>query len=94
MDITIKELKLKKELITDKKKIKKINERIRLLKNKRELKNQLRDHSLETSMGNYIDPRLIFSFSKRYKIDIDNFLSKTLIEKFFWAKDTPKDWRF
>ena len=94
MDLIIKELKLKKELITDKTRIKKINERIRILKNKRELKNQLRDHSLETSMGNYIDPRLIFSFSKRYNINIDNFLSKALIEKFFWAKDTAKDWRF
>ena len=94
IDLQIKELKLKKELITDKKRIKKINERIRILKNKRDLKNQLRDHSLETSMGNYIDPRLIFSFSKRYNINIDNFLSKTLIEKFFWAKDTTKDWKF
>ena len=87
-------MKLKKELITDKKRITKINEKIRILKNKRDIKNQLRDHSLETSMGNYIDPRLIFSFSKRYNIDIDNFLSKALIDKFFWAKDTIKDWRF
>jgi DNA topoisomerase-1 len=94
MDIKIKELKLKKDLITDKKKIKKINEKIRILKNKRDMKNQLRDHSLDTSMGNYIDPRLIFSLAKRYNIDIDNFLSKALVEKFFWAKDTSKDWRF
>ena len=94
MDIQIRELKLKKDLITDKKRIKKINEKIRILKNKRDMKNQLRDHSLDTSMGNYIDPRLIFSFAKRHNIDIDNFLSKALIDKFFWAKDTPKDWVF
>ena len=94
MDEKIKELKLKKDLITDKKRIKKINETIRILRNKREMKNQLRDHSLDTSMGNYIDPRIIFSLAKRYNIEIEQFLSKALIDKFFWAKDTTKTWRF
>ena len=50
--------------------------------------------STETSKANYIDPRIIFAFSKRHDIPIDNLLSKSLIKKFSWAENTGSDFRF
>ena len=90
----IKELSNKKKELTDKKKIKKINEKIKILKNKKELKNNMKNLSLGTSQLNYIDPRITFSFVKKHKLNIDNFLTKTIQEKFWWAKDVDKDWSF
>ena len=86
----MKELKDKKSTLTDKKKIKKINEKIKILKNKKELKNDMKNLSLGTSQMNYIDPRITYAFIKKHKLSIDNFFTKKLQEKFWWAKDVDK----
>lgn len=94
INVKMKELKDKKSKLTDKKKIKKINEKIKILKNKKELKNDMKNLSLGTSQMNYIDPRITYTFVKKHKLNIDNFFTKKLQEKFWWAKDVDKHWNF
>ena len=50
--------------------------------------------SLSTSINNYIDPRITFAFAKKMNVDPSLFLNKKTIEKFHWAKDTPKNYIF
>jgi len=94
INIKIKELRDKKSKLTDNKKIKKINEKIKILKNKKELKNDMKNLSLGTSQMNYIDPRITYTFVKKHKLNIDNFFTKKLQEKFWWAKYIDKNWSF
>ena len=94
INVKIKELKDKKSKLMDKKKIKKIKEKIKILKNKKELKNDMKNLSLGTSQMNYIDPRITYTFVKKHKLNIDNFFTKKLQEKFWWAKDVDKRWSF
>ena len=94
IETKIKELNNKKKSMTDNKKIKKINEQIKLLKNKKNLKNDMKNLSLGTSQMNYIDPRITYAFVKKHKLNIDNFFTKTLQEKFWWAKDVSHSWIF
>ncbi len=104
----IKELKLKrKELESElqnqsdkdkrkkiKEKIEKVKSQIELTENKKELKVELKNLSLTTSKTNYIDPRITVAFFKKHNLPIEQAFSKALIDKFFWAMDVPKDWRF
>jgi DNA topoisomerase-1 len=98
-----KEFYKEKELINkdDKEKIKKQNEKINNIKNKiteaenkKDLKMELKNLSLTTSKTNYIDPRITISFFKKHKIPLEEIYSQTLIDKFFWAMDTPENWIF
>jgi DNA topoisomerase-1 len=41
--------------------------------------------NLSTSLQNYIDPRIITSFAKKYNFDLDQLVSKSLAEKYEWA---------
>ena len=50
--------------------------------------------NLQTSKQNYLDPRIVFSFSNRNGIPIENLYSNQLILKFGWAKSTRSDFRF
>lgn len=61
-----------------------------------ELCNHKRGNSLsnETSKANYIDPRIIFSFSKKHNIPIENLLSQSLIQKHDWAKNASVEFKF
>lgn len=74
--------KLKKGKSTDKDKIK--NE-IKILKLKKETKNKMKNVSLGTSKDNYIDPRIIFSFMKKYNIPYEKLFNKKELERFKWA---------
>lgn len=47
-----------------------------------------------TSKLNYIDPRIIFAFSKRNNISIDKLLSCQCINKYNWAKNTASSFSF
>lgn len=52
------------------------------------------DIALGTSLGNYADPRIIYSWCKDVDLPIGKVYNKNLQEKFEWAKDTPADyWR-
>lgn len=58
--------------------------------------NHKRGNSLsnETSKANYIDPRIVFAFSLRHKIPINQLYSDALIEKHSWAKNTSVEFKF
>ena len=56
---------------------------------------QLCNHTgLQTSKSNYIDPRIIVSYCKKNRLDINKCLSKQLIAKYNWALDTPKSFAY
>ena len=105
IDDKIKDLQKKKRKIQDKKgrssgketksdKVNKINNKIKLLKLKKNNKNASKNVSLGTSKLNYIDPRIVISFSKKFEIPLEKLFSKTEINRFDWAKNVDKDYRF
>ena len=67
----------KKRTKTIDNKIVKMNDKIKLMKSKISIKNELKNISLNTSKINYIDPRIFFSFSKKLNIPIEKFYSTT-----------------
>lgn len=76
------------------KRIAKLKERIKILKAKKDLKIQLKNVSLGTSITNYIDSRIIIAFFKRHNMKIEKVFSKTLMEKFKWAFSVEPTFRF
>ena len=72
----------------------KLNSKIKNIKGKKDLKIELKNVSLTTSKTNYIDPRITIAFLKRHNIPIEKIFSQTLIDKFFWAVDVDKNWKF
>lgn len=86
---------------TSKAKIKKLNKRISItnlrikkLKLLKSSKIELKNVALGTSKINYIDPRIIVAFLKKNNLNIDTVFNTKLQEKFRWAIDVDKDWKF
>ncbi len=50
--------------------------------------------SLSTSKDNYIDPRIIISFVKKYNIPMTKVFSASAIKRFQWAIDVPSNYVF
>ena len=75
-------------------KIKKINAKIETLKLKKDTKGKMKNVSLGTSKTNYIDPRIIFSFIKKYEIPEEKLFNKQLLTRFEWASKVSKDYSF
>ena len=94
MDTKIKDLKNKKLKLTDKDKLKKIESKIKLLKIKKETKIKMKNVSLGTSKTNYIDPRIIFAFIKKYDISPDKIFTKSLLKRFTWASNIENNYKF
>jgi len=97
IDNRIKELKKQKLKYIEnknKEKIKKIDVKIKSLKLKKETKNKMKNVSLGTSKNNYIDPRIIFAFIKKFDIPPEKIFTKTLIKRFEWASKVDKDFKF
>lgn len=105
IDDKIKELQKKKRKIQDKKgrsngketksdKINKINNKIKLLKLRKTSKSASKNVSLGTSKLNYIDPRIVIAFSKKFEVNLEKLFSKTEINRFEWAKTTDSNYRF
>jgi DNA topoisomerase-1 len=90
----IKELKIRREKAKSKDRIKSISERIKTLRLKKDTKKKLKNVSLGTSRDNYIDPRLIFSFIKKYSIPPEKLFTQKLLKRFEWASSVDKDYRF
>lgn len=87
---------LKKEL-NDRKKdgknIDAIEKRIETAKNRIESKTDVMTVAINTSLTNYIDPRLVVSWSKKQKADLTAIYTSTLMRKFQWAVETTEsDW--
>ena len=85
---TSKKTKEKKE------KLKKIDAKILTLKLKKETKSKMKNVSLGTSKTNYIDPRIIFSFIKKYNIPEEKLFTKQLITRFEWARNIKSEFVF
>ena len=54
----------------------------------------MKNVSLSTSKNNYIDPRIIMAFIKKFDIPIEKIFSKTLITRFQWAFNVNEDYKF
>ena len=87
----IKELKEKKKTAKDPSKY---EDKIKKIRVKLDLKQELKNLSLETSKINYIDPRITVSFMKQHDIPIDKIFNKSLQEKFKWAFEVDKTFSF
>lgn len=97
IDDRLKELKKKKAKYVDKKqndKAKKTEAKIKSLKLKKETKLKMKNVSLGTSKNNYIDPRIIFAFIKKFEIPPEKLFTKTLVKRFEWANKVERDYRF
>lgn len=90
----IKKYKDKKNKSKNKEKIKVYSAKILTLKLKRDTKEKMKNVSLGTSKTNYIDPRIIFAFMKRYEIPEDKLFNKALLTRFEWARSVNIDYRF
>tara|TARA_E500000178_G_C17008273_1_gene749279 strand:- start:484 stop:2106 length:1623 start_codon:yes stop_codon:yes gene_type:complete len=97
IDKKIKDLKSKKKKYEIKKKkdlVDKTNSKIKLYKLKKESKLKMKNVSLGTSKMNYIDPRIIFAFMKKFNIPEDKLFTSALLSRFEWASSVDKDYRF
>jgi DNA topoisomerase-1 len=94
IDNRIKELKKNKLKQKNKDRIKRIDIKIKSLKLKKDTKLKMKNVSLGTSKNNYIDPRIIFSFIKRFDIPPQKLFTDKLIKRFEWANKVDKDYHF
>jgi len=97
IDDRLKELKKKKQKYKEKKQNDKVNNvdaKIKSLKLKKETKLKMKNVSLGTSKNNYIDPRIIFAFIKKFEIPPDKLFTQVLIKRFEWASKVQTDYRF
>ena len=91
----IKELRKKKNKYqNNKEKLNKIEIKIKLYKLKKDTKLKMKNVSLSTSKNNYIDPRIIFTFIKKFDVPPEKLFNQQLIERFKWASEVDKEWRF
>jgi DNA topoisomerase-1 len=54
----------------------------------------MKNVSLGTSKQNYIDPRIIFAFIKKYEIPPERLFTQQLLTRFKWASEVQSDFRF
>ena len=94
INIKLDELKKKKTKVNKKDKLVIINNKIALLKLKKDTKLKMKNVSLGTSKNNYIDPRIIFSFIKRFDIPPEKLFTSQLIKRFEWANKVSDDYSF
>ena len=87
-----KELKNKKK---EKKSTESLEKRIQGLNTKIEAKTDVMTVAINTSLTNYIDPRLVVSWSKSQSVDLTAIYTSTLFTKFKWAMEmTDSDWNW
>jgi DNA topoisomerase-1 len=97
MDLRLKELKKKKKMYMEKKQTERADKaeaKIKSLKLKKETKLKMKNVSLGTSKNNYIDPRIIFAFIKRFDIPPEKLFTQTLIKRFGWASKIDSNYKF
>jgi DNA topoisomerase-1 len=72
--------------------IAKIDERISATRIQATDREENKEIALGTSKMNYIDPRITIVWCKNNDVPLEKVFSKTLIDKFRWAQNTPLDW--
>ena len=65
-----------------------------MIKLKKEAKLKMKNVSLGTSKQNYIDPRIIFAFIKKYDIPPEKIYTEKLLNRFKWASIVDKNYKF
>jgi len=79
----------------DAKKIKSLKSKIEKKQNVVNNKTNLLDVAVNTSLMNYIDPRVVVSWTKSNNVVGKKIYSTALMKKFEWAfEDTTKDWKY
>ncbi len=68
------------------------SERIMNIKLNIQLAKKTRDYNLNTSLRNYIDPRIYKSWSDHVELDIKKIYPKTLQRKFSWVNSSKTKW--
>jgi len=68
--------------------------KIKAMKLKRDTKTKMKNVSLGTSKNNYIDPRIIFAFIKKFSIPPEKLFTKVLLKRFEWATSVDENYRF
>lgn len=68
--------------------------RLKKLNVQRQLKSDNKTVALGTSKINYMDPRITVSWCKMKQVPIEKIFNKSILEKFPWAMEVPKSWRF
>src|SRR5947199_974214 len=76
---------LKKRPSKTEKQVQRLAERMKKLKLDIELQKRTRDYNLNTSLRNYIDPRVYKSWANKAEFDWTSVYPKTLQRKFLWA---------
>ncbi|SCV69897.1 BQ2448_1291 [Microbotryum intermedium] len=71
--------------------IEKMDERILVAKTAATDRDEGKEVSLGTSKINYIDSRITIAWCKKHDVPLNKVFSKTLVDKFSWALDTPAD---
>jgi len=97
INLKLKEYSKKRKKLKEKKlssQLKKLIKKIKELKLKKNIKLKMKNVSLNTSKNNYIDPRIIFAFIKKFNINLDKLLDKNFIKRFDWASSVDKDYKF
>ena len=97
IDEKIKQLKKKKNKYADKKNkemVANLDSKIKLYKLKKNQKSGMKNVSLGTSKMNYIDPRIIYAFIKRFDIPENMVLTSSLAKRFTWASEVDASYRF
>ena len=77
-----------------KERINKLQQKIKLIRLKKKTKEKMKNVSLGTSKDNYIDPRILVAFSKKYDVPLDKIFTKTSLTRFEWAKNTDENYVF
>jgi len=90
----IKKLKEKIKITENRKKRKVLKLKLKKLIIKKEIKIELSNVSLGTSIANYIDIRIIIAWIKKFNIPVEKILSKTLQDKFAWAMSVDDTYVF
>lgn len=90
----IKQLRKKKTTAKSKEKQNTYANKITLEKSKLETKTKMKNVSLGTSKTNYIDPRIIMAFSKKFNFPLEKLFTKTLLARFEWATYVDKNYQF
>ncbi|KAJ1725655.1 DNA topoisomerase 1 [Coemansia erecta] len=85
-----------KNALTEKilEKIDKLTERIANIEVNKIEKDENKSTALSTSKINYIDPRISIAWCKKHNVPLEKIFTKTLREKFTWAMDVDKEYRF
>jgi DNA topoisomerase-1 len=80
--------------ITDKDKLMKENEKLKILKLKLKDKKDNASVALGTSKLNYLDPRITVAWCKKFNIPINKIFTKVQQDKFKWAMEISKNFKF